>query len=72
MLERCIATDKARKKRPAESDVFYQKLEILRKMQEETREMLGWTLTLQTTTLNIKPEMHNIALFHDVVFAFEA
>jgi len=41
MLERCIATDKARKKRPAESDVFYQKLEILRKMQEETREVLG-------------------------------
>jgi hypothetical protein len=40
MLERCIAADKARKKRP-ESDVFYQKLEVLRKMQEETREALG-------------------------------
>ena len=41
MLERCIAADKARKRRPAESDVFYQKLEILRKMQKEVREELG-------------------------------
>jgi hypothetical protein len=42
MLERCIAADKAsRKQRRAQSDVFYQRLEILRKLQEEVREVMN-------------------------------
>ena len=42
MLERCIAADKAsRKQRRAQSDVFYPRLEILRKLQEEVREVMN-------------------------------